>query len=82
MGGQADNGFGGAAFSPDGSMLAIGREDTFVNLRYAASGAGIWLHGAHTDMVRSVAYAPDGSFIATGSDDALKARRIDHVPRG
>ncbi len=85
-GGGPNDGFGGAAFSPDGSLLALGREDTWatmVNLiNSLPDGNGARLFGAHTDMVSSVAFSPDGSLLASGSYDttAILWRVSDGTP--
>jgi WD40 repeat protein len=69
-GGQNDS-VRGAAYSPDGSLLALGREDTWVTILNAPpEGNGGRLLGVHTDMVLSVAFSPDGTLLASGSQDA------------
>ena len=70
-GGGQNNGFGGAAYSPDGSLLALGREDKGATLLNSPpEGIGGQSFEAHTDFVNSVAFSPDGSLLASGSDDA------------
>jgi WD40 repeat protein len=58
-----------AAFSPDGSLLAVADGERTVRLWDVASGEHLrTLHG-HTGMVRDVAFFPDGARLVTGSTD-------------
>ena len=57
------------AFSPDGSRIASGGEDTTVRVRDAATGESVATLEGHSQEVKSVAFSPDGSRIASGSDD-------------
>ena len=72
--------FGGVesvAFSPDGSMLAVGRSaDTYgggetgtVRLWNTATGAHLRTLEGHTGNIHSVTFSPDGSALAGGSSD-------------
>jgi WD40 repeat protein len=60
----------GLAFSPDGSMLAIGGSGPNVQLRSVADLAGhpVTLTGP-TGSVRSAAFSPDGKTLAAGASD-------------
>jgi hypothetical protein len=65
-------------YSPDGKMLATGRQDHSVKLWDVASGiVQATLHG-HTDAVVSVAFSPDGKTLATASHD--KTVKLWSVP--
>ena len=59
----------GAAFSPDGQILASGSYDTTVRLWQVSDGALLQTFAGHTGAVVSVAFSPDGQFLASGSDD-------------
>ncbi|KIK38326.1 hypothetical protein CY34DRAFT_91165 [Suillus luteus UH-Slu-Lm8-n1] len=57
------------ALSPDGRMIACGREDGSVQ-RWNTEGKmmeGIWT--GHSDLVRSLSWSPNGNCISSGSDD-------------
>lgn len=57
------------ALSPDGRMIACGREDGSVQ-RWNTEGKmmeGIWT--GHGDLVRSLSWSPNGNCISSGSDD-------------
>ncbi|KAG1768830.1 WD40-repeat-containing domain protein [Suillus occidentalis] len=57
------------ALSPDGKMIACGREDGSVQ-RWNTEGEmteGIWT--GHSELVRSLSWSPNGDYIASGSDD-------------
>ena len=61
------------AFSPDGSRIASGSDDTNVRVWNAASGECVAKLEGHSDDVTSVAFSPDGSRIASGSlDEAVR----------
>ncbi|KAF5344804.1 hypothetical protein D9758_014415 [Tetrapyrgos nigripes] len=59
------------AFSPDGTKVASGSEDSTLRLWDVATGSHITepLQG-HTDSVESVAFSPDGTKLASGSQDS------------
>jgi WD40 repeat protein/beta-lactamase regulating signal transducer with metallopeptidase domain len=57
------------AYSPDGSILAAGGDDSVVELRDVASGRVIRRLEGHRDAVSCLAFAPDGRTLATGSYD-------------
>ena len=56
------------AFSPDGSTLASGRDET-VRLWDVATGKHKATLTGHTGWVRSIAFSPDGCTLASGSED-------------
>ena len=59
-----------AALSPDGSTLAIGRDDSRVELRDVASRKRTRLLGSgHQGWVNSVAFSPDGATLASAAED-------------
>jgi sugar lactone lactonase YvrE len=57
------------AFSPDGSTLASGSDDTTIKLWDINSGELKTTLTGHTSSVHSIAFSPDGSTLASGSDD-------------
>jgi WD40 repeat protein len=56
-------------FSPDGSVLATGSEDSTVRLWGPRKGAPLRTLTGHTGTVNSVAFSPDGLLLATASED-------------
>ena len=70
-----------AALSPDGSTLALGRQDSRVELRDVATGASAgFLGSGHLGFVSAVAFSPDGSTLASGAED--EAIRLWDVSTG
>jgi WD40 repeat protein len=57
------------AFSPDRSLLAVGRDDGTVNIWQVPDGHLLVTLSAHAAPVRSLAFSPDGTLLATGSED-------------
>ncbi|MBK9715198.1 MAG: WD40 repeat domain-containing protein [Kouleothrix sp.] len=63
------SGVRGAAFSPDGKLIATASEDGRVRLWSAADGSLTSTLVGHTDVVGAVAFSPDGRLLASASDD-------------
>jgi WD40 repeat protein len=57
------------AFSPDGSLIASGSEDSTIKLWRVSDGALVRTLTGHTIGVYSVAFSPDGSLLASGGRD-------------
>ena len=58
------------AYSPDGTRLATGSDDTTARIWDTATGKEVALLEGHEQPVNSIAYSPDGTRLATGSWDA------------
>lgn len=61
--------FVACALSPDGALLALGREDGAITLARFADGKEERSWPAHGDWVRSLAFSPDGARLLSGGDD-------------
>jgi RNA polymerase sigma factor (sigma-70 family) len=59
------------AATPDGKLVATGRETGEVNLRDARSGALRRTIAAHDDAVTALAFSPDGKVLASGGPDMV-----------
>lgn len=57
------------AFSPDGSILAVGNGDDEVVLYDAKTGARLVTLEGHTDRISDVAFTPDGRILFSSSTD-------------
>ncbi len=55
--------------SPDGTTLAMGREDGTVDLLEVSTGTSVAILEGHGDWAGSVAFSPDGATLATGTED-------------
>jgi len=57
------------AISPDGSLIAVARDDFSVTLHNPASSTGLRTWSAHTGRINALAFSPGGKWLATASDD-------------
>jgi WD40 repeat protein len=57
------------AFSPDGTLLAVGSEMGGLWLWYLPKGQLMHVLTGHADSIHSLAFTPDGRTLATGSGD-------------
>jgi hypothetical protein len=57
------------AFSPNGTLLAIGSDDTTIKLWRVSDGAFVRTLAGHTSSVNSIAFSPDGTLLVSGSSD-------------
>ena len=57
------------AFSPDGSLIACGSEDSTVKLWHTITGELIATFTGHLSNVRQLTFSPDGNILASGSSD-------------
>ena len=57
------------AFSPDGTLLALGDLDTNIRLWHIATRKQIHAFTGHKVAVRSIDFSPDGTFLASASGD-------------
>lgn len=56
-------------FSPDDSLLALGRRDGHLSVRSVADGSIRWERRAHESGVRNVSFPQDGRLLLTSSPD-------------
>lgn len=60
-----------AAFSPDGSRLAVCTGNNIVKLWDTASGRELITLKGHSGEVRSVSFSPDGKTLAIATSDGV-----------
>ena len=68
------------AFSPDGTILAVGQDDGKISLWDARSRQSRSTLAAHAGIVAAMAFAPDGSTLASSGTD--RKTRIWDMPAG
>lgn len=69
-----------AAFSPDGSLLALGGTDNTVRVFRSSDWKQLWKAEAHADWVMSLAFSPDGGHLASASRD--RTARVFEARKG
>lgn len=69
-----------AAFSPDGTLRAIGSSDGTTQIWNVATGELVHALVGHTGLIVSIAFSPNGKWLATGSHDGTA--RIWNVSTG
>lgn len=62
-------GVNSVTFSPDGSRVLTGSEDTTARIFDTASGEELLILRGHSNTIDCVAFSPDGSCVLTGSRD-------------
>lgn len=68
------------AFSPDGTLLAVGSEGDVVNLYTVEDGRSVASLRGHKGVIYALAFSPDGKQIATGGFDGTV--RLYNLPAG
>jgi serine/threonine protein kinase len=61
----------GVAVSPEGRLVAAGRDDGFVQIWDAATGKELAAFAAQRGPVQAIAFAPDGQTLATTGTDGM-----------
>jgi WD40 repeat protein len=65
--GEGTQRFEAVAFSPDESLLAVGRRDGSIVVWHVDSGGMVHVLEGHSDTVRDLAFTPDGSTLVSVS---------------
>ncbi len=68
------------AFSPDGTMIAVGGEAEVVNVYKAADGAKVATLKGHSGVLYALTFSPDSKQLATGGFDGQV--RLYNLPKG
>lgn len=66
---EYDNGISDIAFSPDGTLLALGGFEHTAQIWRVADGTLLHTLEGHSDFVSSISFSPDGTLLATGAID-------------
>ena len=69
----------GAAFSPDGALLATSSEDETARIWSVADGKEAAVLKGHSYPVQGIAFSPDGKFVATAAGDETRRTRAGEV---
>lgn len=84
----AKSSFTSLDFSPDGTILATGSSEHFVDIWDTLSAQKVRSLRSHEERVNSVVFSPDGSLLASGSNDrtvclwAVSSGELLHTLRG
>ena len=70
-------------YSPDGTTLVSGGEDSTVKIWDVATGQELQTLSGHIEDILSVSYSPDGATLASASwDNTVKIWGNDYMARG
>ena len=70
------------AWSPDGTQLASGGDDSVVRVWEVSNGEQLWALEGHTNGVGSLAWSPDGHRLASASAGDDRTTRIWDAVKG
>jgi WD40 repeat protein len=77
---SAKDTFLAAAFSPDGTLLALGGTDSMLRVFRTGDWKQAWSAEAHADWVLSLAFSPDSKLLVSTSRD--RTARVFHAENG